>query len=84
VVPPLTLARLLAWADLSPAWEEPLWPAYRLVDMHGPRGSVAEPRLTAFATVWRATVNQLVDRLLQHFARHGTTVPGIARMGASH
>ena len=59
-----------------------LWPAYRLVGMHALQGFYADPRMAAFAALWRRTVDELVERLLQRFAWQRSSVVGFARLGA--
>jgi hypothetical protein len=79
---PLSLPRLLAWADPAAAASPALWPAYRLVDMHAPEGSAPDPRSAAFGALWQATVDQLVERLIQRFAWQRSAIVGLARLGA--
>jgi hypothetical protein len=79
---PISLPRLLAWADLGTAPVEPLWPAYRLIDMHAPDGSTADLRMVAFGALWRTTVHDLVERLLSQFAWERRGIVGFARLGA--
>ena len=71
---PVSLGRPLAWADPSAAPSGALWPAYRLVYMHA-------PRMTTFAVLWRTTVDDLVERLLQRLAWQQSSVVGLARLG---
>ena len=78
---PVSLGRLLAWADPSAAPSGAHWPAYRLVDMHAPIYSSNAPRMTTFAVLWRTTVDDLVERLLQRFAWRQSRVVGLARLG---
>jgi hypothetical protein len=78
---PASLARLLVWADADAAPTGALWPVYRLVDMHAPEGSVADPRMAAFGALWRSTVQDLVDGLVRQFAWERTGVAGFARLG---
>lgn len=78
---PLSVARLLIWADPAATAGAALWPAYRLIDMQAP-GAASDPRLTAFGALWRSTVQDLVDRLLQHFAWQRTGTIGFIRLGA--
>ena len=78
---PISLARLLAWADPDAAPAGALWPAYRLVDMQAPNASPADPRMAAFGALWRSTVHDLMERLLQQFAWERTGVVGFARLG---
>ena len=79
---PVSLPRLLAWADPSAATSGALWPAYRLVEIHAPGLPSTNPRMTAFAALWRSTVHDLVERLLQRFAWQESSVVGFARLGA--
>jgi hypothetical protein len=59
--------RLLEWADPGAAVTSILWPAFRMLDMQAPSlGS--EPRQTAFAVLWGATMDQLADALVRQFA----------------
>lgn len=83
VTGPISLPRLLAWADSSAGPSGALWPAYRLIDIHAPDASSADPRLTAFAALWRITVEDLVDRLLQRFAWQRSIVVGFTRLGTA-
>ena len=76
---PVSLPRLLAWADPAAAAAGALWPAYRLVDMHAP-GSAADPRVTAFGALWRSTIHELVEQLLQRFAWQPSAVVGVGRL----
>ena len=78
---PTSLARLLAWADPDAAPAGALWPAYRLVDMQAPNASPADPQMAAFGALWRSTVHDLMERLLQQFAWERTGVVGFARLG---
>ena len=82
VVGPVSLPRLLAGADPTAAASGALWPAYRLVGMHAPQGSSPEPRMAAFAALWRTTLDELVERLLQRFAWQRSSVVGFARLGS--
>ena len=79
---PLSLARLLVWADPGATATAALWPAYRLVDMQASDGVTDDVRLTAFGVLWHRTVQDLVDRLLQHLAWQRTGVVGFVRLGA--
>ena len=79
---PLSLPRLLAWADPGVTPMGALWPAYRLVDMHAPAGLAADQRVTAFGALWRSTVQDLVEQLLQHFAWQRSGAVGFARPGS--
>jgi hypothetical protein len=81
---PVSLARLLAWADPGSAPTGALWPAHRLVDMHGPDGPSADRRMTAFSALWRATLDELLEQLVQQFAWRGSGVVGFARPGSEH
>ncbi|HKO32609.1 MAG TPA: SpoIID/LytB domain-containing protein [Candidatus Limnocylindria bacterium] len=79
---PISLARLLAWADPGATPPGALWPAYRLVDMHAPDVSAGDPRMSTFGALWRSAVHDLVERLVRQFAWERTGVVGFARLGA--
>ncbi len=74
---PMSLPRVLVWADPGARSAAVLWPAYRLFDMRAPDGSAADPQLAAFGALWRSTVNDLVERLLQQFAWGRTGFVGV-------
>ena len=76
------LRQWLAWADQGAAPSGALWPAYRLVGMHAPDGSSTDPRTAAFAALWRTTLDDLLERLLQRFAWQRSSVLGSARLGS--
>ena len=82
VLGPISLPRLLVWADRGQAPAESLWPAYRLVDMHAPHGSSADPRMAAFGALWRSTVHDLVERLMRHSPGSEPASLASTRLGA--
>ena len=47
-----------------------------------PNASPADPQMAAFGALWRSTVHDLMERLLQQFAWERTGVVGFARLGA--
>jgi hypothetical protein len=79
---PVSVARLLAWADPGAGPMGALWPAYRLVDVHAPEGPAGDPRATAFGALWRSTIQDLVEQLLQRVAWQRNGVVGFARLGS--
>jgi hypothetical protein len=78
---PLSLPRLLAWADPGSVPPGALWPAYRLVGMHAPDGPASDPRTAAFGALWASTIHDLVERLLRQFAWERSGFVGFARLG---